>query len=101
MILNPLQYKTTKLKAWGKYINFVTKLIPKEKNDILRIYILLEYFTQLMYNEKEFYNEKDYISYWNFYADNCRDDYEIFEKLIKKKYLYWKLSIIYRNVIYI
>ena len=103
MILNPLQYKTTKLKAWGKYINFVTKLIPKEKNDILRIYILLEYFTQLMYNEKEFYNEKDYISYWNFYADNCRDDYEIFEKLIKKNIctgncqLYIGMSYIYER----
>ena len=53
-----------------------------------------------MYNEKEFYNEKDYISYWNFYADNCRDDYEIFEKLIKKIFVL-ELSIIYRNVIYI
>ena len=103
MILNPLQYKTTKLKAWGKYITFITKLIPKEKKDILRIYILLEYFTQLMYNEKEFYNEKDYISYWNFYADNCRDDYEIFEKLIKKKIctenfqLYIGMSYIYER----
>ena len=103
MILNPLQYKTTKLRAWGKYINFITKLIPKEKKDILRLYILLEYFTQLMYNEKEFYNQKDYISYWNFYADNCRDDYEIFEKLIKKNIctencqLYIGMSYIYER----
>ena len=103
MILNPFQYKTTRLKAWGKYIQFISQLIQNENKINLRIIILLEYFTKLMYNEKENYNEEDYISYWNFYAENCRDDYEILEKLyqnnicIRNPHLYIGMSYIYER----
>ena len=85
MILNPLQYKINKLEAWTNYITFIRKLIPKEKNDILRIFLVIEYFTKFMNKEKEFYIENSYISYWIFYIDKCRDNINILNKLFKKE----------------
>lgn len=85
MILNPLQYKINKLEAWTNYITFIRKLIPKEKNDILRIFLVIEYFTKFMNKEKEFYIENSYISYWIFYIDKCRDNINILDKLFKKE----------------
>ena len=85
MILNSLQYKINKLEAWTNYITFIRKLIPKEKNDILRIFLVIEYFTKFMNKEKEFYIENSYISYWIFYIDKCRDNTNILDKLFKKE----------------
>ena len=85
MILNSLQYKINKLEAWTNYITFIRKLIPKEKNDILRLFLVIEYFTKFMNKEKEFYIENSYISYWIFYIDKCRDNTNILDKLFKKE----------------
>ena len=84
IIKNPSNYNINKLSAWKMYISFIKDLIPKEYNDNLRIFLVLENFTQKMYQEKEFYLEHDYISYWIFYADLCRDDIDILKTLLKK-----------------
>ena len=103
IIKNPSNYNINKLSAWKMYISFIKDLVPKEYHDNLRIFLVLEYFTQTMYQEKEFYLEHDYISYWIFYADFCRDDLEILKILLKKNIcinnaeLYIALSYIYEK----
>ena len=103
IIKNPSNYNLNKLSAWKMYISFIKDLVPKEYHDNLRIFLVLEYFTQTMYQEKEFYLEHDYISYWIFYADFCRDDLEILKILLKKNIcinnaeLYIALSYIYEK----
>ena len=103
IIKNPSNYNLNKLSAWKMYISFIKDLIPKEYHDNLRIFLVLEYFTQAMYQEKEFYLEHDYISYWIFYADFCRDDLDILKVLLKKNIctnnaeLYIALSYIYEK----
>ena len=84
IIKNPSFYNINKLSAWDYYIKFIMNLIPIKYNEKLRIFLVLELFTKNMYQEKEFYLEHIYISYWIFYADLCKDDYEIFKSLLKK-----------------
>ena len=84
IIKNPSFYNINKLSAWDYYIKFIMNLIPIKYNEKLRIFLVLELFTKNMYQEKEFYLEHIYISYWIFYADLCKDDYEIFKGLLKK-----------------
>lgn len=103
MITNNCQYKMSKLSSWTNYINWVVQLIPEIYKEQLRLFLVLETFTKSMLSESIFYSNKDYISYWIYYIDMCRDDLEILQYLFKNQicaknyFLYESMAIIFEK----
>lgn len=102
-IINAPQYKMTQLKAWSNYIKWICNIIPEIYNEQMRAFLVLENYTKSMINENIYYNNKDYISFWVYYIDMCRDDIDILKYMMKNDicthnyFLYESIAIIYEK----
>lgn len=102
-IINSPQYKMTQLKAWSNYIKWICNIIPEIYNEQMRTFLVLENYTKTMVDEKIYYNNKEYISFWVYYIDMCRDDIDILKYMMKNNicthnyFLYESIAIIYEK----
>jgi hypothetical protein len=91
MILNPNQYKVTRMRAWTEYIGFILKIFGRAD---LRYFLVLENFTKSSCQDKENFNKEEFATFWLNYAELCEDALEVL-KFMKKYQICTRLSFYY------